>query len=59
MNPEIKEVFKIRRKIFDSIREFMKLRNFTEVETPILQPIYGGASARPFESILNALKMKG
>jgi len=58
MNPEVKKVFEIRRKIFDEIREFMKSRGFTEVETPILQPIYGGASARPFESQLNALKMK-
>ena len=58
MNPEIKKVFEIRRKIFDSIREFMKLKDFIEVQTPILQPIYGGASARPFESKLYALKMK-
>ena len=58
MNPEVKKVFEIRRKIFDEIREFMKSRGFIEVETPILQPIYGGANARPFESQLNALKMK-
>ncbi len=58
MNPEIKKVFEIRRKIFVAIREFMKSKNFIEVETPILQSIYGGASARPFESQLNALKMK-
>jgi len=58
MNPEIRKVFDTRRKIFESIREFMKSRNFVEVDTPILQPIYGGASARPFSSELNALKMK-
>ncbi len=58
MNPEIKEVFDKRSKIIDSIREFMKSRGFIEVQTPILQPIYGGASARPFISELNALKMK-
>ncbi len=58
MNPEIKKVFEMRRKIFDAIREFMKSMKFLEVETPILQPIYGGASARPFSSELNALKMK-
>jgi len=58
MNPEIKKVFEVRRKIFEAIREFMKSRDFVEVETPILQPIYGGASARPFSSELNALKMK-
>ena len=58
MNPEIKKVFRIRRMVFDSIREFMKSKNFMEVETPILQPIYGGTSARPFETKLNALDMK-
>ncbi len=58
MNPEIKKTFDTRRKIFDSIREFMKSRYFVEVETPILQPIYGGTSASPFESNLNALKMR-
>ena len=58
MNPEIRKVFDIKRKIFDSIREFMKSRGFQEVETPILQPIYGGTNARPFSSELNALKMK-
>lgn len=58
MNPGIKEVFDKRTKIIDSIREFMKSNGFTEVQTPILQPIYGGANARPFASELNALKMK-
>ena len=58
MNPEIKKVFEIRGKIFETIREFMKSRDFIEVNTPILQPIYGGASAKPFESKLNALNMK-
>ena len=58
MNPEVRKVFDIRSKIYDSIREFMKSREFIEVNTPILQPIYGGASARPFSSELNSLKMK-
>ncbi len=58
MNPEIKKVFEVRRKVFEGIREFMGKHGFVEVETPILQPIYGGASARPFSSELNALKMK-
>ncbi len=57
MNPEIKEVFKIRTKVIDSIRDFLVKKNYMEVQTPILQPIYGGASARPFEAKLNALKM--
>jgi len=58
MNPEIRKVFETKRKIFDSIREFMKSRDFVEVETPVLQPIYGGTNAKPFFSELNALKMK-
>lgn len=58
MNPEIRKTFEIRRKVFEAIREFMKSQDFVEVETPILQPIYGGTSARPFSSELNALKMR-
>jgi lysyl-tRNA synthetase class 2 len=58
MNPEVKNVFLTREKIIEAIREFMKKRGYVEVQTPILQPIYGGGSARPFESKLNALNMK-
>ena len=58
MSPEVRKVFEARRKIFEAVREFMKSHGFSEVDTPILQPIYGGASARPFISELNALKMK-
>ncbi len=58
MNPEIKDVFLMREKVIDAVREFMKKRDYIEVQTPILQPIYGGGSARPFESKLNALDMK-
>jgi lysyl-tRNA synthetase class 2 len=58
MNPEVKEVFDKREKIVDSIREFLKKRNFNEVDTPYLQTIYGGASAKPFETHLNALDIK-
>jgi lysyl-tRNA synthetase, class II len=55
MNPEVKEVFEKREKILDCIREFMKQRGFNEVDTPYLQTIYGGASARPFMTHLNEL----
>jgi len=48
VNPEVKEVFKTRSDIIRNIRSFMDERGFIEVETPVLQPIYGGASARPF-----------
>ncbi|MGA2130267.1 MAG: lysine--tRNA ligase [Candidatus Pacearchaeota archaeon] len=58
MNPEIRKVFEVRRKIFDYVREFMKSKDFVEVETPILQPIYGGTNARPFGSKLHALNME-
>jgi lysyl-tRNA synthetase class 2 len=58
MNPEVKEVFEKRARIISAIREFLIKKDYTEVETPILQPIYGGTSAKPFESQLNALKMK-
>ena len=57
MNHEAKQVFKIRAKIFDSIRELLNARGFLEVDTPCLQPIYGGAAAKPFKSHLNALNM--
>lgn len=57
VNPKVKEIFIARGKIIQAIREFMKKEDFVEVETPILQPIYGGATARPFKSKLNALNM--
>lgn len=55
VNPEVKEVFLITTKINQTIREFLNGRGFVEVETPVLQPIYGGASARPFITRYNAL----
>ncbi|MBZ9572742.1 lysine--tRNA ligase [Patescibacteria group bacterium] len=54
-NKEVKEKFEIRSKIIRLIREFLEGEGFLEVETPILQPIYGGAKARPFKTHLNAL----
>ena len=57
MNPEIRKVFEKREKIIDIIREFLKRGDFVEVETPTLQPIYGGASAKPFKTYLNALNI--
>lgn len=58
MDPQVKDVFIKKDKVIESIREFLKKRGYTEVSTPVLQPIYGGASAKPFESKLNALDMK-
>lgn len=55
MNPEVKEVFVQRTKIVQAIRDMLNERDFIEVETPVLQPIYGGASARPFTTYHNTL----
>lgn len=54
-NPEVKKNFELRTKIISTIREFLGKEGFLEVETPILQPLYGGAKARPFKTHLNAL----
>ena len=56
-NPEIKMKFRLRSQIIKEIRNFLDKEDFIEVETPILQPIYGGATARPFKTHLNALNM--
>lgn len=55
VNPDIKEVFIKRSRIVTSIRNFLDKKNYIEVETPILQPLYGGAAARPFITHHNAL----
>lgn len=57
VNPKVKEVFVKRTKIMNSIRTFYNNMEFLEVETPILQPIPGGAAARPFVTHHNALNM--
>jgi len=55
MSPEVRETFKCRSKIISTMREFLDLRNFLEVETPILHNSAGGAAARPFNTHHNAL----
>lgn len=57
MNPDVKEKFVKRSRIIKSIRDYLNDHDFIEVTTPTLQPIYGGASARPFKTHLNALDM--
>jgi lysyl-tRNA synthetase class 2 len=56
VNPEVREVFRIRARAIKALREYLDNMGFLEVETPILQPIYGGAAARPFVTYHNQLK---
>ncbi|MDE0425223.1 MAG: lysine--tRNA ligase [Candidatus Poribacteria bacterium] len=56
MNPEVKDVFLKRTQIVQAIRDMLNAQNFIEVETPVLQPIYGGANARPFTTYHNTLE---
>ncbi len=58
VNPHIKETFKKRTQLVNTIRDFLNDKGYLEVETPILQPIHGGAAARPFETHHNTLDMK-
>jgi lysyl-tRNA synthetase class 2 len=55
VNPEVREVFRLRSRVIQAVRAFLDARGFIEVETPVLQPIPGGAAARPFATHHNAL----
>ena len=57
VHPEVREVFRLRSRLVSRIRAFLDARGFLEVETPILQALYGGAAARPFVTHHNALDM--
>jgi lysyl-tRNA synthetase class 2 len=58
VNPDVRELFWIRARIVSALRRFLDERGFIEVETPVLQPIYGGAAARPFVTYHNQLKQQ-
>ncbi|MGI8401403.1 MAG: lysine--tRNA ligase [Gemmatimonadaceae bacterium] len=57
VHPEVRAVFIARSRMITSMRSFLDARHFLEVETPILQPLYGGAAARSFTTLHNALDM--
>lgn len=57
VNPHVKDTFVKRTKMVNSMRQFLADRDYLEVETPILQPLYGGAAARPFKTHHNTLDM--
>ena len=57
VNPHVKEAFIKRTQLTNSMRSYLNSKEYLEVETPILQPIYGGAAARPFKTHHNTLNM--
>jgi lysyl-tRNA synthetase class 2 len=57
VNPHVKDAFLKRSQLVKEMRAFLDNKNFLEVETPILQPVYGGAAARPFKTYHNTLEM--
>ncbi len=57
VNPHVRDAFVKRTRLVNSMREFLNQKGYLEVETPILQPLYGGAAARPFKTHHNTLDM--
>ncbi|MCL5433840.1 MAG: lysine--tRNA ligase [Candidatus Marsarchaeota archaeon] len=55
INPHVREIFRKRSMITKKIREFLDQRGFMEFETPVIQPLYGGADAEPFKTFVNTL----
>jgi lysyl-tRNA synthetase, class II len=58
VHPDVREVFRTRSRIVTALRRFLDVEGFLEVETPVLQPLYGGASAEPFVTTHHALDQK-
>ena len=57
VNPEVRETFRKRTIMYNTMRDYLNKKGYLEVETPILQPLYGGAAARPFKTHHNTLDM--
>ncbi|MBM3936068.1 MAG: lysine--tRNA ligase [Sphingomonadales bacterium] len=57
VNPEVRQVFMLRSRMIELMRQFFNRHGYLEVETPVLQPMYGGASARPFKTHHHTLDM--
>jgi len=55
VHPEVRELFRLRAQVVSYVRKFFDARGYLEVETPVLQPVYGGATARPFKTRYEAL----
>jgi lysyl-tRNA synthetase class 2 len=58
VNPEVRDLFRTRARVIAALRTFFDEHDFLEVETPVLQPLYGGAAARPFTTFHNQLKQQ-
>jgi len=58
VNPEVREIFRLRARVIRALRQWLDEHDYLEVETPILHPIYGGAAARPFVTYHNQLKQQ-
>ncbi|KAA3664934.1 MAG: lysine--tRNA ligase [Chloroflexi bacterium] len=58
VNPDVRDVFRTRAKLISGLRRYFDDHDFLEVETPVLQPLYGGAAARPFTTFHNQLKQE-
>jgi lysyl-tRNA synthetase class 2 len=57
LNADVRKTFEIRNAVLQSLRSFLQTEGFLEVQTPVLQPLYGGASARPFKTHMHTLDM--